>query len=63
MAARELPSPERLGVRRQTVYYRLEQLRAMLPDLDEPRRQLGLHLALELTRSEAGEALSAAERA
>ncbi|MDR6217769.1 PucR family transcriptional regulator [Deinococcus soli (ex Cha et al. 2016)] len=53
----------RLGVRRQTVYYRLEQLRAMLPDLDEPRRQLGLHLALELTRSEAGEALSAAERA
>lgn len=47
----------RLGVRRQTVYYRLEQLRAMLPDLNDPRRQLGLHLALEITRSEAGEAL------
>lgn len=48
----------RLSVRRQTVYYRLEQLRAMLPDLDDPRRQLGLHLALEITRTEAGEAIS-----
>jgi purine catabolism regulator len=38
----------RLGVRRQTVYYRLEQLRAMLGDLNDPRRQLGLLLALEL---------------
>ncbi|WP_425145596.1 PucR family transcriptional regulator [Deinococcus sp.] len=37
-----------LGVRRQTVYYRLEQLRAMLGDLQDPKRQLGLHLALEL---------------
>lgn len=39
-----------LGVRRQTVYYRLEQLRAMLGDLDDPKRQLGLLLALELSR-------------
>ncbi len=46
-------SARRLGVRRQTVYYRIEQLRAMLGDLDDPKRQLGLHLALELTRSEA----------
>lgn len=39
-----------LGVRRQTVYYRLEQLRALLGDLDDPRRQLALLLALDLTR-------------
>ncbi|GGL80011.1 hypothetical protein GCM10010840_17380 [Deinococcus aerolatus] len=39
-----------LGVRRQTVYYRLEQLRAMLGELDDPRRQLGLLLALELSK-------------
>lgn len=39
-----------LGVRRQTVYYRLEQLRAMLGELDDPKRQLGLLLALELSR-------------
>ena len=45
----------RLGVRRQTMYYRIEQLRAMLGDLDDPKRQLGLHLALELTRLEFGE--------
>ena len=45
-------SARRLGVRRQTMYYRIEQLRAMLGDLDDPKRQLGLHLALELTRSE-----------
>ncbi|WP_295816414.1 PucR family transcriptional regulator [uncultured Deinococcus sp.] len=37
-----------LGVRRQTVYYRLEQLRARLGDLDDPRRQLALRLALDL---------------
>lgn len=48
-------SARRLGVRRQTMYYRIEQLRAMLGDLDDPRRQLGLHLALEISRSEAGE--------
>ena len=39
-----------LGVRRQTVYYRLEQLRAMLGELSDPRRQLGLLLALDLSR-------------
>ncbi|GHF36318.1 PucR family transcriptional regulator [Deinococcus metalli] len=39
-----------LGVRRQTVYYRLEQLRALLGDLDDPRRRLALQLALDLTR-------------
>ena len=44
----------RLGVRRQTMYYRIEQLRAMLGDLDDPKRQLGLHLALELTRLDVG---------
>ncbi|CAM3459958.1 PucR family transcriptional regulator [Deinococcus saxicola] len=43
-------SARSLGVRRQTVYYRLEQLRAMLGDLDDPKRQLGLLLALELSR-------------
>lgn len=48
-------SARRLGVRRQTMYYRIEQLRAMLGDLTEPKRQLGLHLALELSRSEAAE--------
>ncbi|WP_309570277.1 PucR family transcriptional regulator ligand-binding domain-containing protein [Deinococcus sp.] len=37
-----------LGVRRQTVYYRLEQLRALLGDLDDPRRQLAWRLALDL---------------
>ncbi|ULH14661.1 helix-turn-helix domain-containing protein [Deinococcus sp. KNUC1210] len=44
-------SARRLGVRRQTVYYRLEQLRAMLGDLDDPRRQLGLQLALEIANA------------
>ncbi len=48
-------SARRLGVRRQTVYYRLEQLRAMLGTLDDPRRQLGLHLALELRSAEGDE--------
>ena len=43
-------SARSLGVRRQTIYYRLEQLRAMLGDLSDPRRQLGLLLALELWR-------------
>ncbi|WP_211253798.1 PucR family transcriptional regulator [Deinococcus misasensis] len=37
-----------LGVRRQTIYYRLEQLRGMLGDLDSPKRQLYLQVALEL---------------
>ncbi len=48
-------SARRLGVRRQTMYYRIEQLRAMLGDLNDPKRQLGLHLALELSRSEAAD--------
>ncbi|MFC4454437.1 PucR family transcriptional regulator [Deinococcus sonorensis] len=48
-------SARRLGVRRQTVYYRMEQLRGMLGDLSDHRRQLALHLALELNRSEASE--------
>lgn len=42
----------RLGVRRQTIYYRLEQLRGMLGDLDEPGRQLTLALALKLANAE-----------
>lgn len=40
----------KLGVRRQTVYYRLEQIRGMLGDLGDPRRHVGLALALELCR-------------
>ncbi len=41
-----------LGVRRQTIYYRLEQLNARLgEDCEEPSRQLGLRLALELMRT------------
>lgn len=43
-AAREL------GVRRQSVYYRLEQLTGMLGDLDVPERRLGLWVALELLK-------------
>jgi hypothetical protein len=38
----------RLGVRRQSLYYRLEQLRGLLGDLDAPRRRTGLIVALEL---------------
>jgi len=41
----------RLGVRRQSIYYRLEQLRAMLGDLEEPSRHIGLHLALAIHTS------------
>ncbi len=37
-----------LGVRRQSVYYRLEQLKGMLGDLDSPERRLGLWVALKL---------------
>ncbi|GIW24683.1 PucR family transcriptional regulator [Meiothermus sp.] len=40
----------RLGVRRQSVYYRLEQLKGMLGDLDSPERRLGLWIALELLK-------------
>lgn len=42
----------RLGVRRQTMYYRMEQLRAMLGEVGDAKRQLGLRLALELMRGE-----------
>jgi hypothetical protein len=37
-----------LGVRRQSLYYRLEQLNGMLGDLDAPFRRSGLVVALEL---------------
>jgi purine catabolism regulator len=40
----------RLGVRRQSIYYRLEQLKGMLGDLDNVERRLGLWVALELLR-------------
>jgi purine catabolism regulator len=40
----------RLGVRRQSIYYRLEQLRGMLGDLESPERRLGLWVALELLK-------------
>ncbi len=40
----------RLGVRRQSVYYRLEQLKGMLGDLDSIERRLGLWVALELLK-------------
>jgi hypothetical protein len=40
----------RLGVRRQSLYYRLEQLRGLLGDLDAPRRRMGLIVALELLK-------------
>jgi len=40
----------RLGVRRQSVYYRLEQLNGMLGDLDAPYRRSSLVVALELLK-------------
>jgi purine catabolism regulator len=40
----------KLGVRRQSIYYRLEQLKAMLGELDSPERRLGLWVALELLK-------------
>ena len=39
-----------LGVRRQSVYYRLEQLKGMLGDLEAPDRRAGLLVALELLK-------------
>jgi len=39
-----------LGVRRQSVYYRLEQLTGMLGDLDAPHRRTSLVVALELLK-------------
>lgn len=40
----------KLGVRRQSIYYRLEQLKGMLGDLDSTERRLGLWVALELLK-------------
>jgi purine catabolism regulator len=39
-----------LGVRRQTVYYRIEQLTGMLGDLEVPYRRAGFAVALELLK-------------
>ena len=44
----------RLGVRRQSLYYRLEQLRGLLGDLEQPRRRTGLIVALELLKRAPG---------
>lgn len=40
----------KLGVRRQSLYYRLEQLNGLLGDLDVPRRKTGLVIALQLLK-------------
>ena len=40
----------RLGVRRQSVYYRMEQLEGMLGDLDATYRRTSLVVALELLK-------------
>jgi hypothetical protein len=40
----------RLGVRRQSVYYRLDQLSGLLGDLERPRRRTGVIVALELLK-------------
>lgn len=40
----------RLGVRRQSIYYRLEQLEGMLGDLNETYRRTSLVVALELLK-------------
>lgn len=40
----------RLGVRRQTIYYRLDQLSGMLGPLDAPYRRTGLVVAVELLK-------------
>lgn len=39
-----------LGVRRQTIYYRIEQLSAMLGDLETPYRRAAFAVALELLK-------------
>jgi hypothetical protein len=39
-----------LGVRRQTVYYRLDQLKGLLGSLDDPSRKLGFLVAFALLR-------------
>lgn len=40
----------KLGIRRQSLYYRLEQLNGLLGSLDQPDRQLGFLVALDLLR-------------
>jgi hypothetical protein len=40
----------KLGVRRQSIYYRLEQLTGLLGSLDDPSRKLGLLVAFALLR-------------
>lgn len=44
-----------LGVRRQTIYYRLDQITGMLGDVGEARRSVALALALQLCRDGAVE--------
>jgi purine catabolism regulator len=44
----------KLGVRRQSLYYRLEQLNGMLGDLDPPLKRSGLLVALELLKRSLG---------
>lgn len=48
----------RLGVRRQSLYYRLEQLTGLLGDLDVPRRKTGLVIALQLLKRQDFDTLS-----
>ncbi|NYF80080.1 PucR family transcriptional regulator [Granulicella arctica] len=43
----------KLGVRRQSIYYRLEQLTGLLGSLDDPSRKLGFLVALALLRRSA----------
>jgi hypothetical protein len=43
----------KLGVRRQSIYYRLEQLTGLLGSLDDPTRKLGLLVAFALLRRSA----------
>ena len=42
----------KLGVRRQSIYYRLEQLTGLLGSLEEPSRKLGLLVAFAILRRE-----------
>lgn len=49
----------KLGVRRQSIYYRLEQLKGMLGDLDNPERRLGLWVAMELLKRKSKESAHA----
>jgi DNA-binding PucR family transcriptional regulator len=44
-----------LGIRRQTIYYRLDQLTGLLGSLDDPSRKLGFLVAFALLRREASQ--------